>query len=85
MQAATRLQQWQNLSDTERQAIRDRFVQFMRLPAAERKKIRKQFQRFRSLPAEKRQALKARWQNLSAQQRQQVLQRLRQQKQLTGE
>lgn len=75
--ARERLDNWRALSDDRRGRIRDKLQTFQELPPEEQQRIRRQFREFQSLNRERREALRERWQTMTPEERDAVLERLR--------
>jgi hypothetical protein len=76
-QAKNRLQQWKNASPEEKAKMRQRMKEFHDLPLELKQAMRKKYQWFNDLPEEEREKLRNRWENLAAEKKQEVLDRLR--------
>ena len=79
-QARQRFNQWQQLPQPRRQQLRKRWEEFRALPPAQQREDRENFRKFRALPQPRRQQLRQRWQSATPAQRQDMVQRARQQR-----
>ena len=78
-QAQQRFQRWQSLPPDQRRVLRDRWEKFQSLPPDKQGAVRQNFRRFQQLPPERRQMLRDRWRNASPAERQQMIERAREQ------
>jgi hypothetical protein len=78
-QAQQRFQRWRTLPPDQRRELRDRWERFQSLPPDRQGAVRQNFRRFQQLPPERRQMLRERWRNASPAERQQMIQRAREQ------
>ena len=78
-QAQQRFQRWRSLPPDQRSALRDRWERFQSLPPNQQGAVRQNFRRFQQLPPERRQMLREQWRNASPAERQQMIQRAREQ------
>jgi hypothetical protein len=75
--AQQRFQQWHQLPQEQRDAIRERWERFKSLPPDKQDAVRQNYHRFQQMPPEQRRALREQWHNATPEQRQQMLQRSR--------
>lgn len=78
-QARERFSHWQALPPEQRQALRSRWQKFQALSPREQANVRQNYHRFQQLPPERRQALREQWRTASPAQRQQMIERAREQ------
>jgi hypothetical protein len=79
-QAQQRFQRFRSLPPDQRSALRDRWERFQSLPPGQQGSVRQNFRRFQQLPPERRQMLREQWRNASPAERQQMIQRAREQR-----
>ena len=65
----------------QRSALRDRWQRFQALPPQQQEAVRQNFHRFQQLPPEQRQQLRQQWRNATPEQRQQMIEHARAQRQ----
>jgi Protein of unknown function (DUF3106) len=80
-QARERFARWRALPPEQRQALRSRWQKFQALSPSERETVRENFHRFQQLPPERRQMLRQQWRNATPEQRLQMVQHAREQRQ----
>jgi len=78
--ARGRFDKWKDLPPDRRREVRDRWQKFRELPPDEQATVRQNFRKFKNLPPEKRKALRERWQNATPAERQNMLDRTREQR-----
>ena len=78
--ARDRFSHWQTLPPEQRHALRGRWQKFQALPPNEQAAVRENFHRFQQLPPARRQVLRDQWRAASPAQRQQMIERAREQR-----
>ncbi len=76
-EARQRFQNWQKLPEERRQLIRKRWERFQQLDPESKALVRDNFQAFMRLPPEKRRMLRERWLKATPEERQRMLERMR--------
>jgi TRAP-type C4-dicarboxylate transport system substrate-binding protein len=79
-QARQRFSHWQSLPPEQRSALHDRWQRFQALPPKEQAAVRQNYHRFQQLPPAQRQMLRQQWRNATPEQRQQMVERAREQR-----
>ncbi len=77
-QARQRFGQWQQLPTQRREQLRQRWEEFRSQPPARQQAARENFRKFQQLPQQRRQQLRQRWQSATPAQRQNMVERARQ-------
>ena len=75
--ARSRFKQWRDLEPGQREAARRNWKQFQDLSPEQKQRVRAAYKRFQKLPVERRMELRRKWQQLSAEERRERLERLR--------
>jgi len=78
--AKERFERWRDLPPEDRRQLRDRWEKFRALPPEQQEHVRDNFRRFRNIPPERRRELRERWENATPDERERMLDRLRQQR-----
>ncbi len=76
-QARERFQNWQKLPEERRELIRQRWERFQQLDPESKALVRENFNAYMHLPAGKRRALRERWLAATPEQRERMLERMR--------
>ena len=80
--AKQRFERWRDLSPEQRRQMRDRWDRFLALTPQEQEAVRDNFRKFENLPPERRRKLRERWESATPAERERMLERSRQQRQL---
>lgn len=75
--AKERLQQWKASSDEDKEKMRQRMHEFRQLPVELKQALRKKYLWFSELSETEQQQLRNRWQNVPAEKKQQIRERMR--------
>ena len=79
-QARQRYGRWRALPPQQRSALRERWQRFQTLSPAEQARVRENFHRFQQLPPARREMLRQQWRNATPEQRQRMIQHVREQR-----
>jgi TRAP-type C4-dicarboxylate transport system substrate-binding protein len=79
-QARERFSHWQSLPPAQRSDLRDRWQRFQALPPQQQEAVRQNYHRYQQLPPAQRQMLRQQWRNATPEQRQQMVERARAQR-----